>query len=87
MSPEDAEKKLTWVKDVRLFFLCDHLETGWSLRSPGLLNQFFSDSGDSSDFMEPGSGENKGELAHQMLLVLGIGSVWNLDFCLHMVWN
>ena len=44
-----------------------------SLGSPGSLNQFFSDSGDPSDFIWrlglKNSGENEGGLAHQLLLV------------------
>ena len=39
---------------------------------PGSLNQFFSDSGDPSDYVEPGlknRWENEGGLAHQMLPV------------------
>ena len=74
MSPEDAEKK---VKDIRLFFFSAITAIIWKpvdrwdrSGSPGSLNQFFRDSGDPSDYMEPGlknSGENEGGLPHQML--------------------
>ena len=75
MSPEDAVKRQghspSFPNDHS-----DHMESGSSLRSlgsPGSLNQFFSDSGDPSNYIwKPGlknSGENEGGLAHQMLLV------------------
>ena len=74
MSPEDAVKRRGHLP----FFSndhSDHMESGSSLRSlgsPGLLNQFFSDSGDPSNYIWKlglkNSGENEGGLAHQMLL-------------------
>ena len=65
MSPEDSEKK---VKDIRPFFLSDHsdhMENRLIVEivrgSQGSLNQFFSDSGDPSDYMEPGLKEQWGK--------------------------
>ena len=66
MSPEDAVKRRGHLP----FFSndhSDHMESGSSLRSlgsPGLLNQFFSDSGDPSNYIWKlglkNSGENEG---------------------------
>ena len=63
------------VKDICLFFsaiIWKPVDRWDHSGSPRSLNQFFSDSGDPSDYMEPGlknSVENEGGLAHQMLLV------------------
>ena len=63
MSPEDSEKK---VKDIRLFFsaitaiIWKPVDRWNRSGSQGSLNQFFSDSGDPSDYMEPDL-KNSGE--------------------------